>query len=116
RRGLVDAIGRGWRDPRGAMAEELARGRNEVRALLHLMVACVLLFVASLPQAAREARGLAIDDPLAGAIAAHLFGYLAMAPLLFYGLAALVHLVARAFGGRGGFAEARAALFFSLLL
>lgn len=116
RRGLIDAIWRGWRDPRGAMAEELARGPNEVRALLHLMLACALLFVASLPGAAREARALAIEDPLAGAIAAHLFGYLAVAPLLFYGLAALVHLAARAFGARGGFARARAALFFSLLL
>jgi hypothetical protein len=116
RRGLVDRIAQGWRDPRGAMAAELAGGANDARALLHLMIACGLLFVASLPNALREARGLAIDDPVQGAIAAHLFGYLALAPLLLYGLAALVHLAARAFGARGGFAGARAALFFSVLL
>jgi hypothetical protein len=116
RRGLVDTIWRGWRDPRGTMAGELADGARETRSLIHVLVACGLLFVASLPNALREARGLDIDDPVAGAIAAHLFGYVALAPLLLYGLAAVVHLGARAFGARGGFAAARAALFFSVLL
>jgi hypothetical protein len=114
--GLVDAVVRGWRDPRGAMAQEADRGLSEARALVHLMLACGLFFVASLPNAVREARALAIDDPVEGAVSAHLFGYLALAPLLAYGVAGLVHLVARGFGGRGGFLAARAALFWSLLL
>jgi Yip1 domain len=114
--GLVDAIARGWRDPRAAMAREVGRGLTEARALMHLMLACALLFVASLPNALREARALEIGDPVEGAIAAHLFGYLALAPLLAYALAALVHLAARAFGGRGGFLGARSALFWSMLL
>ena len=114
--GIVDDVWRGWRDPRGAMAREVAAGLSEARSLLHLMLACGLLFVASLPNALREARGLDIADPVEGAIAAHLFGYLALAPLLVYGLAALVHLAARGFGARGGFRAARAALFWSLLL
>jgi hypothetical protein len=114
--GLVDAVVRGWRDPRGAMAREADRGLSEARALVHLMLACGLFFVASLPNAVREARALAIDDPVEGAVSAHLFGYLALAPLLAYGVAGLVHLVARGFGGRGGFLAARAALFWSLLL
>ena len=114
--GLVDAIGRGWRDPRGAMAAEVGRGLSEARALVHLMLACGLFFVASLPNAVREARALDIADPVEGAVAAHLFGYLALAPLVAYGLAAVVHLVARGFGARGGFRAARAALFWSLLM
>ena len=114
--GLVDAIGRGWRDPRGAMAAELGRGLSEARALVHLMLACGVFFVASLPNAVREARALDIADPVEGAVAAHLFGYLALAPLVAYGLAAVVHLVARGFGARGGFRAARAALFWSLLM
>jgi hypothetical protein len=114
--GLVDAIVRGWRDPRGAMAREVARGLSEPRALVHLMLACGLLFVASLPNAVREARGLAIADPVEGAVSAHLFAWLALAPLLAYGLAALVHLAALGFGGRGGFLAARSALFLSALL
>jgi hypothetical protein len=114
--GLVDATLRGWRDPRGAMAAELDRGLSEARALAELMFACGLFFVASLPNAIREARSLAIADPVEGAVAAHLFGYLALAPLLAYGFAALVHLVARGFGAERGFGAARAALFRSLLL
>ena len=48
-------------------------------------------------------------------MSAHLFGYVALAPLIAYGLAAVVHLVARAFGARGSFLAARAALFWSAL-
>ena len=115
RRGVVDAIGRAWRDPEGAMAAEVAAGLSEARALVHLVGACLLGFVASLPNAIREAQALDIEDPVAGAFAAHLFAYVAVAPLLAYGLAVLVHLVARVFGGRGGFLAARAALFWSAL-
>jgi hypothetical protein len=114
--GLVDAIWRGWRDPRGAMRAQVAAGLSEPRALFHLIAACGLCFVASLPNALRSARALEIADPVEGAIAAHLFGWLAVAPLLAYALAALAHLGARAFGGRGGFLGARAALFWSGLL
>jgi hypothetical protein len=114
--GLVDSIRHGWRDPRASMARQVAAGLSEGRALVHLMLACGLLFVASLPNAIRESRALSIEDPVEGAIAAHLFGFLALAPLLAYGLAVLVHLAARAFGARGGFRAARAALFWSALL
>jgi hypothetical protein len=114
--GLVDAIWRGWRDPRGAMARQVAAGLTEARSTVHLMLACGLFFVASLPNALREARGLEIEDPVQGAIAAHLFGWLALAPLAAFALAGLVHAVARVFGGRGGFRGARAALFWSALL
>lgn len=115
RRGLVDAIWRAWRDPRRAMADEIARGLSEPRALAQLVAACVLLFVASVPNAIREARALTVDDPVGATVTAHLFGWVAVAPLIAYGLAALVHLAARAFGARGSFLAARAALFWSAL-
>ena len=54
-----------------------------------------------------------MDEPVSAAISANLFAWGAVAPLLGYGLAAGAHLVARAFGGRGGFLGARAALFWS---
>jgi hypothetical protein len=114
--GLVDAIWSGWRNPRRAMARQIEGGLSESRSLVYLMVACGLFFVASLPNALREARALDIENPVEGAIAAHLFAYLALAPLLAYGFAALVHLVARLFGARGGFLPARAAVFWSALL
>jgi hypothetical protein len=114
--GLVDAIWNGWRDPRGAMARQVAGGLSDAQALMHMLLACGLFFVASLPNALREARALSIDDPVAGAVAAHLFAYGAVAPLIAYALAAVVHLVARGFGARGRFVAARAALFWSALL
>lgn len=115
--GLVDAIARAYRDPRGAMARQVAEGLSETRAFRHLSLACGIGFVASLTCAAREAAGLRdVPDPVTGVIAAHLFGYLFVAPLLLYGLAAFLHLVARGFGGRGGWLGARAALFWSALL
>ena len=44
--GVVDAIARTWRDPRGVMAARVAAGLTESRALADLMVACALFFVA----------------------------------------------------------------------
>ncbi|MFO1210014.1 MAG: YIP1 family protein [Amaricoccus sp.] len=113
RRGIVDRIGLTWRAPRAAMAAERAAGLDERRALMDLVLACLLLFVASMPNALREARGLAVDDPVSAAVSAHLFGYVALLPLAAYGLAAVTHLAARAFGGHGSFLAARSALFLS---
>lgn len=115
-RGVVAGIARAYRDPRGAMAALRAEGFSEPRALTHLFLACFLGLAASLPQAARQARGIDVEDPLTAAVAAHVFGYVFVAPLLGYGLAALVHLAARAFGARGGFLPARAGVFWALVL
>ncbi len=93
----------------------MAAGLGEPRALVHLLIACGIYFVASLPTALRQARGIEADDPVSAAIAAHLFAWGALAPLAAYGLAALVHLAARAFGAQGGFLAARSAFFWSAL-
>ncbi len=114
--GLVAGVVRAYRDPRGAMARALAGGLTDARLLAWLFAACAMGFVASLPNAVRAARALDIEQPLAGAVAAHLFGYLFIAPLLVYGISALAHLVARVFGGTGGFFGARAAVIRGLLL
>ena len=114
-RGLVDTIFRSWRDPRGVMAAQVAGGLSEARALVHLLLACGLFFVASLPAAVRTSAALDVDEPVSAAVSAHLFAWGAVAPLVAYALAVLVHLVARAFGGQPGFLRARAALFWSAL-
>jgi hypothetical protein len=114
--GVVAAIGAAWRNPRRAMARQMREGASEERALFHLMAACGLGFLASLPAAIRTARALEADDALAATIGAHLFGFLFVAPLLMYGVAALVHLGARAFGATGPYLHARMALFWALLV
>lgn len=108
-------IVRGWRAPRQVMRARLDEGKREDRALAILMAACLLFFVAQWPGAARQAHldpGVPLNARLAGALMATMF----LAPLLFYALGALSHLVARLFGGRGSFYGARLALFWALLL
>lgn len=115
-RGLVAEIFRAYPDPRAAMRRQIRAGLAEARALFHLMAACGLFFIASLPAAIRSARGIEADEPVTAAIGAHLFGFLFLAPLLLYLAGLAVHGIARLFGGRGSALAARSALFWSLLL
>ncbi|WP_372893595.1 YIP1 family protein [Rhodosalinus sp.] len=106
-----------YRSPRAVMRRLLAAGRREDRALAILMGGCLLAFIGRWPALQRaatletDAEGPSFEAMMAGA----LFGWIFVAPLLFYGLAALSHLVARALGGQGGFFGARLALFWSFL-
>ncbi len=95
------------------MQRMLARGPREDRALAILMGACLLVFISQWPALSRKAylEEVELNSLLAGA----LFGWIFIAPLLLYGLAALSHLIAKAFGGRGSWYGARLALFWSLL-
>jgi len=102
-----------YRGPGAVMRRLLAAGPREDRALAILMGACLLVFIAQWPAISRRAHleDLELNALLAGA----LFGWLFIAPLGLYLLAALSHLVAKAFGGKGGWYGARLALFWSLL-
>ena len=95
------------------MAERLDEGVREDRAFVFLMVACGLIFVAQWPRLSREAfvTGAELQPLMGGA----LMGWLLIAPLLCYALAALSHLAAMAVGGRGTWFGARLALFWSML-
>lgn len=106
-------IGATYRGPARVMQRLLSAGQREDRALLLLMAFCGLTFVAQLPRLSREAHLTGQDlNPLMGGA---LLAWVVIAPLAFYALAALSHLVARAFGGRGTWYGARLALFWSLL-
>ena len=107
-------IVRSWRGPGAAVRRQLAAGIGEARALACLTAACFLIFVAQWPRLSREAH-LSPEVPLDARIAAAAFALIFVAPLFFYGLAALSHLLARAFGGQGTWFTARVALFWSLL-
>lgn len=105
---------RSYHAPRQVLRERLSRGPREDRALVFLMLACGLIFVAQWPRLAREAHlteGLELNDLLAGAV----MGLIFIAPLALYALAALSHLAARAMGGQGTWYSARLALFWALL-
>lgn len=102
-----------YRRPGPVMRRLIAAGQREDRALAMLMAACILVFVAQVPQLARQAH--LAEPPLEMLLGASLLAWLMMAPLMLYGLAALSHLAARALGGRGDWYGARLALFWALL-
>lgn len=103
-----------WRRPRATLRRQLAGGQREDRVLVYLMAACLVIFLSTLPGLAREAY-LDPAVPLEARIGGALVAWMFLAPLMFYGLAALSHLLARALGGRGSGFGARLALFWTLL-
>ena len=117
---VTDDIVRTWRGPRAVMRDLLAHGRREDRAFAYLMAACFLIFIAQWPRLSRRAQGFELPEGaeqpvLEQLVAYEMLSWLIVWPLLFYGLAALSHLAARAIGGQGTWYTARLALFWSLL-
>jgi hypothetical protein len=94
--------------------EKLARGEREDRALATLMGACFLVFVSQWPILSRQAY-LDPSVPLDARMAGALMGWLFIAPIAAYVMAAASHLLAKVFGGRGTWFGARLALFWALL-
>ncbi len=102
-----------YRGPGTVLRRLLDRGRREDRALAILMAGCLLVFVSQWPALARQAHfeGRDLNPLLGGALLA----WVMIAPLIFYALAGLSHLLARLLGGQGSFYGARLALFWALL-
>ncbi len=111
---ITSDIVESYRRPRAVVRRYLEGGGQEARALAVLMGACLLMFVAQWPALARAAH---FDPlvPLQARMGASLVAMMFMVPLIAYAVAAVSHLVARAFGGQGSFLSARVALFWSLL-
>jgi hypothetical protein len=104
-------IWRSWRAPRRVLARLLAQGRREDRALAFLMLGCALIFVSEWPRLGRAVAEAPLEARLGGAMLA----WLALMPLVFYALAGLSRVAARALGGQGSFSGARLALFWAVL-
>jgi len=109
--GIAGDIVRSWRFPRRVMRKHLADGPREDRALVFLMSACLLIFLSQWPALMRATSAEGFEARIVGP----LFGWLFVAPLFLYLLAALSHIVAKAVGGHGSWFAARLALFWSLL-
>ncbi|MFD0980685.1 YIP1 family protein [Tropicimonas aquimaris] len=110
---------RTFRAPRQVMRRLLASlsgdDRPEARILVYLVAGCFVIFVSHLPAAVAGGPQWPPEAPAEARVINTFFGWLFIAPLLFYGLAGIVHLVARAIGGRGSFLRSRAALFWTVL-
>ncbi|MEM8822793.1 MAG: YIP1 family protein [Pseudomonadota bacterium] len=106
-------IPRAWIRPQTVMAEHMARGSYDDRGFLFLMLGCIMVFVAQLPRLSRQAFETGEDFMLL--MGGTLMAWIFVAPLLLIAIAALSHLVAKAIGGKGDWAQARLALGWSLL-
>lgn len=104
-----------WRRPRQVIRKLLDMGQREDRALMFLMLACGLIFVAQWPRLSREAFLNPEGPPLEALLSITFFAMMMGWPILAYLLAGLSHLVARILGGQGSYFGARLALFWSLL-
>ncbi len=104
---------RTWRGPRAVVGDLLAQGPREDRALVYLMAGLLIVFVSRLPALQRDAVLGGGDFTRDAAYA--FFGLVMVAPLLFFLLAEIGRLLARAAGlavpGYGG----RLALFWAWL-
>jgi hypothetical protein len=83
-----------YKGPGRVVDRFLAQGRNEVRVLLFVLIAGMLMFIASAPYQAREAQ-LDPDIPLVARIYWSAFLYVLILPILLYFFAALVWGLAR---------------------
>lgn len=103
-----------YRAPQRVLRRLLDQGTREDRALVLLMLACGIIFVAQWPRLARMANGDA-NVPLEAMLGAALLGWGFIAPLFFYLLAGIAHVLARLVGGRGSWYSARLSLFWTML-
>lgn len=103
-----------WRSPRIVVRRLLKRGASETFVLTFLFIFLLLAFAASAPNLARQAY-LDPTVPLAQRLYAAALGLLATLPI-WYLLASLGHMIARAFGGKGSHYGARLALFWALVV
>ncbi len=111
---LTDDILHSWRSPDRVMRNLLADGRREGRALAFLIGACLLIFLAQWPRLARLAQQEP-EIPFQAFIAGAMMGWLFIAPILLYGVAALLQLACRLLRRPISGWAARLAFFWALL-
>ncbi|MEJ6398172.1 YIP1 family protein [Yoonia sp. 208BN28-4] len=113
-------MARSWRAPGQVMRKILADGPREDRAIAYLLVACVLVVIAQWPRLVRAAAGFelapgATPPDLQRELIHSFYAWLIIMPLVMYLIAALSHVVAKIFGGKGTWYSSRMALFWSFL-
>ncbi len=99
--------------PGRVVARLVGQGEQESRALVFLMLGCLMVFVAQTPRLAREAH--LTDGDLPMMLGGTLMAWMFIVPLVFYAIAMVSHIVARAFGRKQTAYGARIALFWALL-
>ena len=110
---VVVKISKTYRRPIRTYSNLFASGPSEKQNLAYLMGACLLYFISSWPFQARKA----FEDqiPLEGLISGTLISALFVAPLGFYLISIVFHLLAKALGSKISGVEIRLILFWAFL-
>lgn len=101
--------------PRRVVTRQIAQGMGEERVFAFLMIACLIMFVAQLPELSRLAHLDPAGGEFAGRASSAFLGSVLYAPIFFYGVAAVSGLIFRAFRRRVPYLYCRHALFWALL-
>jgi len=116
---VTTQILRTYRHPRRVMraliASNLSDNRPEARGLVYLLLGCILIYIGQIPGLVSVADNVEGGAPRDARLAITFFAWVFIWPLIFYALAALSHVVARLMGGKGRGADARLALFWTVL-
>lgn len=100
-----------------SMKRRLDEHPGEERLLMYLVIAILLFFVARIPNLLEVSAVQANEEiSIAAIFVTNLVSSFFFAPLMLYAVAALSHLIAKAFGGTGTSYGARLALFWTLLV
>ncbi|MHA3915030.1 hypothetical protein [Halovulum sp. GXIMD14793] len=113
---LVTDAFRAWGGFGASMRHQIALQPKEARILAYGLIACVVGFLASVPDALEQASGLTEEDAIPAVLIGRLFGALFFAPLFFYAVAAISGWIARLAGLDVSYYHMRLALFWSLLV
>ena len=110
---VVVKISKTYRRPIRTYSSLFASGPSEKQNLAYLMGGCLLYFISSWPFQARKA----FEDqiPLEGLISGTLISSLFVAPLGFYLISIVFHLLAKALGSKISGVEIRLILFWAFL-
>ncbi|NBT31183.1 MAG: YIP1 family protein [Rhodobacteraceae bacterium] len=103
-----------WRRPGRVMRKLLSMGRREDRALVILVAACLLIFVAQMPFLARLAE-LDPSIPLDARIQSALYAWIFLVPVFAYVLGLVLFGLLRLFGRKISAYATRLGLFWTLL-
>lgn len=110
-------IVRAYRGFGASMRRQIESAPGEERLLVYVVTACLIFFVARVPKLLEVSAAQATEEVSSTAVfMTNLLGSFFFAPLMLYGLAALSHVFARSFAGKGTFFHARLALFWALLV
>lgn len=101
--------------PRRVVARQIEEGVGEERTFAFLMIACLIMFIAQLPELSRLAHLDPDGGEFAGRASSAFLGAVLYAPILFYAVAAISGLIFRAMRQRVPYIYCRLALFWALL-